>query len=135
MNIREQTIRHLEMVQGTINRMAHCSFLLKGWSITLTTAGALINVRTDNSCYMYAYLVFPILLFWILDGFFVNQERLFRHLYDSIRKKKNSDFSMQTDYSKSNWCRVCLSKTLSIFYFPLILMNILFCYFILKANS
>ena len=31
-------LKHLEMIQGVINRMANCSFLLKGWSVTLIAA-------------------------------------------------------------------------------------------------
>ncbi len=135
MDIQEQKIKHLEMVQAIINRMAHCSFLLKSWSITLTTAVVLINVATGNPYHIYIYLILPILLFWTLDGFFVNQERLFRHLYDSIRKGEETDFSMETDCNKSNWLSVCFSKTLVIFYSPLFLANLLLCRFILKANS
>ena len=31
----EKKIKHLEMIQGVINRMAGNSFALKGWSVTL----------------------------------------------------------------------------------------------------
>jgi hypothetical protein len=31
----ERKLKHLELIQGVINRMAHCSFLLKGWSVIL----------------------------------------------------------------------------------------------------
>lgn len=31
----ESKIKHLEMIQGIINRMASNSFYLKGWAVTL----------------------------------------------------------------------------------------------------
>ena len=34
----EVKLKHLEMIQAVITRMAKNSFLLKGWSITLTAA-------------------------------------------------------------------------------------------------
>ena len=33
----ESKIRHLEMIQGVINRLSTNSFLLKGWSLSLIT--------------------------------------------------------------------------------------------------
>jgi len=41
---------------------------------------------------------FPILIFWILDGYLLSQERLFRALFDKIRKlpETDIDFSMDT---------------------------------------
>jgi len=34
----EKKLKHLEMLQGVINRMANNSFLLKGWSVVLISA-------------------------------------------------------------------------------------------------
>ena len=31
----DKKLKHLEMVQGVINRMASNSFMLKGWAVTL----------------------------------------------------------------------------------------------------
>jgi len=33
----ENKIKHLEMIQGVINRMASNSFALKGWAVTLVS--------------------------------------------------------------------------------------------------
>ena len=41
----EQKIKHLEFIQTTINRMAGNSFLLKGWTVTLT--GGLLALTFD----------------------------------------------------------------------------------------
>ena len=31
----ENKLKHLELVQGVVNRMSNNSFLLKGWAVTL----------------------------------------------------------------------------------------------------
>ena len=129
MNSEEKVIKHLEIIQNVINRMAHCSFLLKGWAIALATAGLWISTKANDEYYILVLLI-PTFLFWILDGFFLNQERLFRSLYNSVRESKETNFSMKTDNSKSNWLGVCFSKTLLIFYLGIVLMY-LFSYCIL----
>ena len=39
MNGKEKVIKHLEMIQGVVNRLAHNSFLIKSWSMTILIAG------------------------------------------------------------------------------------------------
>lgn len=76
----ENKLKHLEMIQGIINRMASNSFALKGWAVTLV-AGifALASKETDKIYFLIAYA--PIAFFWFLDSFYLLQERLFRSLY------------------------------------------------------
>src|SRR5438045_7442454 len=106
--------------------MAINSFLLKGWSVTLVAAlFALAAKESDKKYIVVAY--FPVLVFWILDGYFLSQERRFRNLYDSVRVKKEGevDFSMDTKTfvdSKSGWIASFFSKTLLIFYGSIILL-------------
>jgi len=116
----EEKIKHLEMIQGVINRMASNSFLLKGWSVILVSALFALGAKDSNKTFiLLAY--FPALAFWILDGYFLQQERLFRKLYDKVREMKNEDidFSMNTSIVKKEvkcWFCVCFSKTLLIFH-------------------
>jgi hypothetical protein len=67
---------HLEFIQGVIHRMARNSFLLKGWAVTLVSALLALSAggafRRDV---IVAYL--PLIGFWMLDGYFLHQERLF----------------------------------------------------------
>jgi hypothetical protein len=120
----------LEFIQQTITRMASNSFLLKGWTVTII-AGlfAFANTKEMNSNYLLIALI-PTFFFWFLDGFFLYQERLFRKLYDSVRVKEEDhiDFSMDTSPFKGNvgsWVKVCFSKTLLLFYFPVFVVIIL----------
>ena len=80
----ERKLKHLEMIQGIINRMASNSFWLKGWSLTLVTS--LIAVSTDKANFLFALVALvPCLVFWGLDGYLPRREKLFRGLYDYVR--------------------------------------------------
>ncbi|QGP52510.1 hypothetical protein PsalN5692_04019 (plasmid) [Piscirickettsia salmonis] len=98
----EAKLKHLEMIQGIINRMADNSFLLKGWSVTLISALFALTASSSNHILLYlAY--FPCLMFWILDGYFLWQERMYRKLYREVSRLANEsiDFSMNaTKYKK-----------------------------------
>lgn len=86
-------IKHLELIQTVINRQAANSFLLKGWSVTLVASLLALSNREIGSSYaIIAFL--PTIVFWVLDGYYLTQERRFRDLYDVIRKEKKTDFSM-----------------------------------------
>ena len=87
MQDKEQVIKHLEMVQGVINRLGHDSFLIKGWSMTILVAGIVFVARSQvQSAYIVLTFTIPVVGFWILDGYFLWQERLFREVYIVCRK-------------------------------------------------
>src|SRR5712692_9978631 len=93
----DSKLKHLEFVQSVVSRMAGNSFLLKGWSVTLAAALFALSAKDANPR-LIAIAYYPILVFWLLDGYFLSQERLFRALYDKVRKTPESeiDFSMDT---------------------------------------
>ncbi len=68
---------HLEFIQNNIGRMAGNSFVLKGWTVTLT-AGLLALTAKDYNPVFALVALFPGLVFWGLDAFYLEQERLFR---------------------------------------------------------
>ncbi|MES9948587.1 MAG: hypothetical protein ABW118_06490 [Candidatus Thiodiazotropha sp.] len=111
---------HLEMIQGVVNRLSHNSFLLKGWTVILVSAMFALAAKDKNPLFVYlAY--FPSIAFWCLDGYFLWQERLFRALYDHVRKIEEGsiDFSMNVnnaDIHRVTWERAFLSKTLVVFH-------------------
>jgi len=116
----EAKLKHLEMIQGVINRMAGNSFLLKGWNVVLVSALFALAAKDANKLYIYlAY--FPCIVFWILDGYFLWQEKLYRKLYDEVRIKEEAkiDFSMDTSSLKEKvnpWSDVVFSPTLALFH-------------------
>lgn len=124
----ENKIKHLEMIQGVINRMASNSFKLKGWAVTLA-AGifALASKDADKRYFLVAYV--PVIVFWVLDSYYLLQERLYRDLYNDVRLKSQAetDFSLNaSEYSKKGHKRTLLgcvfSKTELGFYLPLALI-------------
>lgn len=125
----EKKLKHLDFIQLTITRMAANSFLLKAWSVTLVAA--LFALVAKNTGHKYAAISFvPVLLFWILDAYYLRQEKLYRKLYDDIRKRDESDidFSLNTaDYIQyvPSWAGVMFTKTLLLFYGVLLIMVII----------
>ena len=121
----ENKIRHLEMIQGVISRMASNSFLLKGWAVTLV-AGifALATKDADKLYFIISYI--PIIVFWGLDSYYLLQERLYRSLYEKVSAYDESDidFSLKATISefgnkKNNYFNCFASKTELCFYLPL----------------
>jgi len=108
------------MIQGVINRLSHNSFLLKGWSVVLISA--MFALAAGSSQLYFIYLAyFPLIVFWVLDAYFLWQERLFRALYDRVRalREDQIDFSMDTTAVKSDvkaWPEVLFSLTLLLFH-------------------
>lgn len=121
----ENKLKHLEFIQSAINRMAGNLFFLRGWTITLITGLFALSAK-DTSPKFVLIAYFLILIFWILDGYFLSQERLFRALYNHVRKLngKDIDFSMITDEfkkdKKNGWLRSSFSLTLLVFYLSLL---------------
>ncbi len=136
----EAKLKHLEFIQGIIDRMAKCSFMLKGWCITLVVGLYVFSSTVSEKTSLILISFIPIIVFWILDAYYLWQERLFREVYDYVRKKPvgNIDFKMNPmDFSngKNTWFATFKSKTILWFYLPLIitLAIAIFAYFTFEA--
>jgi len=122
----ENKRKHLEFIQNIISRMAGNLFFLRGWTITLIVALLALLAKDVGTDYIIPFLIVLILVFWILDGYFLSQERLFRALYNHVRelKEEEIDFSMDTSeykkYKKNTLIYSMFSSTLLVFYLPLI---------------
>jgi hypothetical protein len=117
----ENKQKHLEFIQNAVNRMASNLFLLKGWTVTLIAALFALAAKDSKPVYFFvAYL--PPFMFWVLDGYFLSQERRFRALYDHVRRlpEDQIDFSMSTEPFKNEfrngWIGSMWSRTLLIYY-------------------
>src|SRR6266487_2496159 len=88
-------LKHLDLIQAVIGRLAGNSFLIKGW--TITVAGAFFGFAlSSHSAWLAVTATVPILAFRWLDAYFLRAERLFRALYDEVRLKDErvTPFSM-----------------------------------------
>lgn len=122
----ENKRKHLEFIQGAINRMASNLFLLKGWTVTLIAALFALSAKDAKPVYaLIAYI--PAFMFWLLDAYFLAQERRFRSLYDDVRARSEDDidFSMntqlyKTDPPENRFWHAFWSLTLRLYYGALI---------------
>ena len=131
MNGTEKVVKHLEMIQAIINRLGSNGFWIKSWSIILIVAGLVLIAKQDNQNPDFVLvLILPALGFWILDGYFLRQERLFRQVYNEIRDQSDTDFEMNPTKHKNkpqcSWFSAIFSVTLVIFYS----VEVLFTFFV-----
>lgn len=133
----EASLKHLEMIQGVIARLANNAFYMKGWA--LTVAGAFFAFSAKDLNYRIAAVgLLPVLAFWGLDGYFLSRERLYRALYEAVRKndgkvpKLSMNYTlMQTDrpwYAvrknpQTSWAAVW-SRTVFPFYGAILIVGI-----------
>lgn len=130
----ENKRKHLEFIQAAVSRMSSNLFLLKGWTITLIAALFALAQKDSNQLFaLIAYI--PAIMFWILDGYFLCQERRFRALYDTVRQKDEAsiDFSMDTSPYRHNhtWPSAIFSPTLSVYYGSLIVLMLIVMFFLI----
>jgi len=130
----ETKLKHLEFLQNIISRMANNSFLLKGWIVTIL--GAMLGLSKDDIDIKIVLIAFFLtVVFWVLDAYFLGQERYFRFRYDEVRKKdpKDIDFGMGLEGKKASSTDVIpvmFSFTLVIYYISLLVVVGLFGYFL-----
>ena len=82
----DMRIKHLEMVQSVVARIAGQGATLKNYCITLTTAicGFAISLQKP---FVGLLALLPITMFWLLDTQYLRIERRLRRLFDEVRSK------------------------------------------------
>ena len=119
---------YFKIVQNTINRLASNSFLIKAWTITLIGSISILTFSILNTI-IFTVLIGIVIVFWILDSYYLKMERLYRELYqDNVDKFNTLDrrieillFDMKTEIYKNKvkLVKVIFSKTESLFYISL----------------
>ncbi len=125
----EAKLKHLEFIQNIITRMNTNSFQIKGWAVTIVSAILALYASTKNECFILVG-IFPTLIFWFLDAYYLTQERKFRGLYNDVAGMSETPhdlkpFAMRPDlYVKGKYCywNVFWSTTIWKVYLPIILM-------------
>ena len=121
-------LKHLEFIQAVVTRMNTNSFLIKGWTVTITAALFALAARdADRRVAYVAWFVIPV--FWVLDGFYLDMERRYRRLYDRVRVLPPDaiDFDMRAPALpgwRANWVAAIFSRTLLIFYGALLIATL-----------
>jgi len=95
----EEKMRHLEMIEGIIERMGNNCFQLKGWAVALVSAiCAFVVGKTNKMYFLIAYI--PIVLCLSLDAFYLYIERKYRVLYRETACKDNSEIDFLMDIKR-----------------------------------
>lgn len=98
----ESKIRHLEMIQGIITRMASNSFLLKGWAVTLAAGILTLSSKgADKDFYLTA--IIPIIVFWLLDSYYLQLERRYRLLFEKTRRSDSTNKPFEMNVQKISY--------------------------------
>ena len=126
--MKESKLKHIDIIQSTMSRMAQNSFTIKGWTITILV-GLFVFLQKDNfRNNMIIYLV-PIIFFWSLDSYYLWQERLFRKLYNDVivNVTEESDLSMNIIQYKNTvkFFSSLFSVSEIMVYLPLLLITLL----------
>ena len=127
----QEEIKHLEFIQNVITRMNTNSFQIKSWSVTILAALLAVYASTKNELFILVSLV-PTIVFWLLDAYYLMQERKFRGLYNDVsgvsdNPKSLKLFEMRPDlYTKGKFSffNVLKSETIISLYLPLTLLII-----------
>lgn len=107
----EDQRKYLEMIQAVIARLASNSFILKGWSVTLVS-GLLgfAGQQLDPQTALLALL--PALVFWMLDAYYLAQERQQRELFAQARDGASRAFAFDVPrLSVRDWLGAAFDST------------------------
>ena len=129
------------MIEAIIERMAKNSFQLKGWSMTLIAlVGAISAQGSDKRFILLAFI--PILGCWILDSFYLQQERKYKQLYKNVAEQDESQIDFNLDADKATgtaeeMARLCFCKCLfsitELCFYPLIAVALIILVIVLKV--
>jgi len=122
-------LKHIDLVQSIVARMASNSFLIRGWSVTILSGIFALASKTDAHSLLPIAFV-PLIAFWLLDGFYLSQERRFRKLYSAVLSKDTSIPSLSLDASSAcgdrmMWPKALVSRTVATFHGVLTLSLVL----------
>lgn len=126
-------IKHLEMIQAIVSRMAANSFRLKSWSVTLVAGFLAITIKEMNAITLILACMI-LMVFWGLDSYYLQQERLYRAFYEGVCANHDiKNYSMRLDITKLKMQKPCcffircmLSKTECLFYGILLAVIVFF---------
>ncbi len=131
-------MKEVDTIQSIIRRMANNSFLIKGWTITLVVATLLLKGIED----LIFIAIIPLAVFWVLDSYFLKQERMYRELYNWVidNRLTTDDNLLNMDASRfeknvKSMPKTMFSKTLGWFYGLILSLIIIYEILISYFNS
>ncbi|MXW25220.1 MAG: hypothetical protein F4Z77_02800 [Dehalococcoidia bacterium] len=128
MNSEAARIEHLKLIQGVVDRLSRNSFAVK--SVATAATAALVAFTAGTEAPVAALAGVTVLPLWVLDALFLDRERGFRRLYDSVRRGAplehgHSDYftmGVPSAGHRHSLLRAASSASLSLFYVSLLVL-------------
>lgn len=125
------------MIQEPICRMSTISAIFKGFAATIVAGIAALSY-TEVNTYVLGLSFVPVIVFALLDIYYLRLEKQYRFLYEQVRNDTHEiDFSMElTKDNKVAGSRICdCLKSPSIWLFYPIMFAILIIVLIFKIEA
>lgn len=131
----ENFIKSMEICQDAVARMSANSFKLKSWFLVVFTALFAFLGRTLSGETKYVVTVhdliwlIPLMVFPVLDAFYLKHERVFRLMYNDFRDALNAEESSRKPFDltpteaqlkKYSLLNAVFSASIGWLYFPLL---------------
>ncbi len=124
--------KHLEFIQGVINRLSSNTFLFKGWSVTIIVAVFSAMITTGNYELVWV-LLGSIIVFWSIDAYYLMLERAYRSLYDDVVNSATRVTAYSMNIKKyiglRMWLRSLTRPVLLMFYGSILLVVLFVIFF------
>lgn len=133
----DKKITYLQMIQGTIDRMSTASAIFKGFSATIVTGVSVISFSAVNNWILIMSFI-PLLIFWVLDIYYLRLERQYRFLYDQVRLGEwkvdfvltPPDIATIKRSGKKNAGKISIgscmkSPSIALFYIPMVIICVI----------
>ncbi|MBO7327174.1 MAG: hypothetical protein J6W00_00210 [Lentisphaeria bacterium] len=107
--------KELDLIQGCISRMAHNSFIVKGWAVLLVSGVFAFWGKQALSFTMGIIVCGALLALWILNAFFLAKEKDYRNWYSQIiinRKSGNDELLYELNTTKYPIEKCCVAGTM-----------------------
>lgn len=118
-------VKHLEMLQAVIGRMANEAALVRGWALTVTAAFYGFAAKSLN--WRIAAVGFlPVVLFWWLNVYYLWSEQKYRCLYGRAADPSSTVplFSMDASQEDAPVWKAVASRVVWPFYSVMVLVGV-----------
>jgi hypothetical protein len=113
--------KHLDLIEGIINRLAGNSFQMKSWNVALATAAVGFAAAKDSHPAAAVFVVVPSLALWFLDAYYLALEKLCRDLYTAAAAGHVPLYSLEAKKLKTDlWLRCLIRWSVAGLHAPMI---------------
>ena len=120
----DRMIKHLELIQAVVARLSAHSFRLKTLAL-VKVAAVLLAFSSEEDAALLLLAPVAAALLWVLDAWFLREERAYRKHYDKVRllPDRDVDFSMDVSEHHVSILSTVFSATLFWFYLLLVVSS------------